>query len=87
MRRRLPTAVILVAGLAAVVIALAWLSGSSPEKAPKRRKPFRETLLCTLGPEAIRSTLVASPDGWHVAYVAKRGEQRLVVVDGAEGPA
>ena len=45
----------------------------------------REVSLGEIDPGIIVENLAVSSDGKHVAYVAGRGNKRLVVVDGEEG--
>ena len=50
------------------------------------RKTYTSILRLPLTEAGVQQQIKFSPDGLRVAYVARRGERFLVVVDGKEGP-
>jgi hypothetical protein len=74
--------------LLAISIALIPLATVWPfqRPAPKTsRLTVDEVSLGRPGPEMVKDTLVSSPDLAHIAYVARRGSEAWVVMDGMEG--
>jgi hypothetical protein len=82
-RKPFPTKAVAISGGALAFVAGIVIAAILLFSAPKIK--ITETSLGKMKEGIIDVTLHASPDSKRVAYVAKRGEKNLVVVDGVEG--
>lgn len=61
------------------------LASHTPADDSKPRLLTKEVSLGKLPPNAVKYSMVISPDGKHIAYVTKQDNGKRVVVDGVEG--